>query len=150
LIYLNSHPLSILSQTSAGAVKALAEEVLALLEAESANPVQVLQNRTGIVMLPYTDSVKGIKFHVGEVLMAEAHVRVNLPSTSVPVEGYGACMGRDLQQALAIALLDAALRANIHADAINAFVSAQAALLQQADDALLHKVEATRVEMETF
>ena len=118
-----------------------------MLEAESANPVQVLQNRTGIVMLPYTDSVKGIQFHIGEVLMAEAHVRLNLIS---PVEGYGACMGRDLQQALAIALLDAALRANIHADAIHAFVSAHAAQLQRADDALLHKVEATRVEMETF
>jgi alpha-D-ribose 1-methylphosphonate 5-triphosphate synthase subunit PhnG len=150
LTHLNPHPLSILSQSPVGAVKALAEEVLALLEAESANPVQVLQNRTGIVMLPYTDSVKGTKFHIGEVLMAEAHVRLNRPSPSVPVEGYGACMGRDLQQALAIAIIDAALRANLHADAIHAFVSAQTALLQQADDTLMHKVEATRVEMETF
>ena len=145
---MNSHPLSILSQTPADAVKELAEDILSLLE--PLTTVHVLQNRTGIVMLPYTDSVKGIVFHVGEVLMAEAHVRLDLHASSTAVEGYGACMGRDLQQALAIALLDAALRGNVHAEAINIFVMTQAAILQRADEALMNQVEATRVEMETF
>ena len=65
-------------------------------------------------------------------------------------EGYGACLGRDLQQALAIALLDAALRADIETQKIQAFIAAQATQQHQADEDLLRQVETTRVEMETF
>ncbi|MBC8100230.1 MAG: phosphonate C-P lyase system protein PhnG, partial [Armatimonadetes bacterium] len=91
-------------------VKAFAEDVLAQLGA-----VQVLVNRTGLVMLPYTDSAQGTVFHLGEVLVSEAHIR--LPDGA---EGYAMCTGRDLVQALAVAILDAAYTAGIMRDAIAA------------------------------
>lgn len=94
-----SHYLSVLAQTPPAHLKEFTETILAQID-----DVQVLQNRTGLVMLPYTDSVQGTPFHLGEVLMSEAHVRVN------GQEGYGACTGRDLEQSLAIAILDAIMQ----------------------------------------
>ncbi|MCS6848313.1 MAG: phosphonate C-P lyase system protein PhnG [Anaerolineae bacterium] len=141
---LSAHLLSVLSRMPARDVVALADDVLASLR-----DVRVIQNRTGIVMLPYRDSAKGVTFHLGEVLMAEAHVRITLPAGR-QVEGYGACLGRDVRHALAIAVLDAALRGGVQVERIEAFVTAQAAALDAQDAALLAKVEATRVVMETF
>ncbi len=140
-----SHYLSILSQTPPDTLKAFTEEILMQLD-----DVQVLENRTGLVMLPYTDSVQGTAFHLGEVLMSEAYVRV------YECAGYGACLGRDLEQALAIAILDATLQAQeepttaaLH-DNVLAFVATQAQQQADRDTDLLRKVEATRVEMEVF
>jgi alpha-D-ribose 1-methylphosphonate 5-triphosphate synthase subunit PhnG len=133
--------LSVLSQAPADQVKALAESLLARFGA-----VEVIENRTGLVMLPYTDSVKGGTFYLGEVLIAEAHISLK----DHHVEGYAACLGRDTQQALAIALLEAALRANLCLAEINRFISAQATALAEADAQLLQQVEATRVNLETF
>lgn len=135
--------LGVLSHAPAEAVKALAEEILSAVE-----PVTVLTNRTGLVMLPYTDNAKGTIFHLGEVLVAEAHIRLGTDEGGV--EGYGMCLGRDLVQAMAIAVLDVAITANISIDRIMAFVSEQGALLAAADDQLLRSVESTRVEMQTF
>ncbi len=97
-------------------------------------------------MLPATDTVHGTIFHLGEVLMAEAHVRLDAHG----IEGYGACLGRDLQQALAIALFDGALRAGVQRNAILSFVESTRADLVAQASALALKVESTRVEMETF
>ncbi|NTU84967.1 MAG: phosphonate C-P lyase system protein PhnG [Chloroflexales bacterium] len=131
--------LSTLSRSPAAAVKDFAEELLPRLGA-----VEVLANRTGLVMVPMRDTAQGAAFYLGEVLLAEARVRVG------DAEGYGACLGRDLTQALAIALLDAALTAGIHQERIAAFVQAQAAELAAAEQALSSQIEATRVELETF
>ena len=136
--------LSILSQSPADAVEQLAESILPKL-----GDVSVVFNRTGIAMLPYCDSAKGVTFHLGEVLMADAHVECALPDGRV-AEGYGACLGRNTRHALAIALIDAAHRLDIHATEIHAFASAQEVQLQSADAELLDKVERTRIEMETF
>ena len=136
--------LSILTATPAAAVKALVEALLVRLA-----DVQVLTSRTGLAMLPFTDSVKGVTFYLGETLLAEAHVRVGAQ------EGYAACLGRDLEQAIALAILDAVLQSKAAAvqaeqPAILAFVAA-AAQQQAAEEAtLLQKVAATRVELETF
>jgi alpha-D-ribose 1-methylphosphonate 5-triphosphate synthase subunit PhnG len=135
-----SEYLSILTHAPADAVKTLADDIIPYL-----GPIAVLQNRTGLVMLPYTDSAKGVRFHLGEVLVAEGHIQL-----SNGVQGYAACVGRDLLQALAIAILDAALTADVQTAVITDFVAQQQALQQQADDTLLRQVEATRVEMETF
>ncbi len=132
--------LSILTHAPADAVKVFADDIIPHL-----GTITVLQNRSGLVMLPYTDSAKGARFHLGEVLVTEAHVQLANGS-----QGYAACAGRDLLQALAIAILDAALVADVQTAAITAFVAQQQALQQQADDVLLRQVEATRVEMETF
>jgi alpha-D-ribose 1-methylphosphonate 5-triphosphate synthase subunit PhnG len=133
--------LSVLSQAPAEKVKALADELLARFGA-----IDVLENRTGLTMLPYTDSVKGITFYLAEVLIAEARVRLNDHNT----EGYAACLGRDTQQALAIALLEAALRANVCRAEIEAFIAEQATELAAQDNQLLQQVETTRVNLETF
>jgi alpha-D-ribose 1-methylphosphonate 5-triphosphate synthase subunit PhnG len=136
--------LSVLAAAPAEQVKLFVDDLLAHLP-----PVQVLQNRTGLAMLPYADGVKGAAFHLGEVLLAEAHVQV------AEQEGYGACLGNDLVQALALAILDAVLQSHaasltaLHAPVID-FVTTLATEQTLADDALLRKVEATRVELETF
>ena len=138
--YTQSAYLSILTHAPADAVKVFVEDIIPHLGA-----IEVLINRTGLVMLPYTDTSTGTRFHLGEALVSEAHVRINHVT-----EGYAVCVGRDLQQSLAVALLDAALTANIMTDAIEVFVTEQAIAQQANDETLLKQVEATRIEMETF
>jgi alpha-D-ribose 1-methylphosphonate 5-triphosphate synthase subunit PhnG len=133
--------LSLLSQAPAVEVKDFAERLLPALQ-----PVEVLENRAGLVMLPMVDPVQGASFYLGEALVSEAHVRI----TGGQAEGYAACLGRDLQQALALALIDAANAANLQAEAIAAFTTKMGCVLQEADRLLSNEVEATRVEMETF
>lgn len=134
--------LSILTHAPADEVKALAEMILPELD-----DITVLKNRTGLVMLPYTDSSQGTVFHLGEVLVAEAHIRLNDEGAT---EGYGMVVGRDLTVAMAIAVIDAALGVDIQRETIFAFLNEQQALKEAADDELLRKVESTRVNMETF
>lgn len=136
--------LSILSQSPADQTERLAESILPKL-----GEVAVLQNRTGIAMLPYVDTAKGVTFHLGEVLMAEARIRATLNDGRL-AEGYGACLGRNTRFALALAVLDAAWRAGIERDALEAFVKDQSVAQQARDAELMRKVETTRVEMETF
>lgn len=131
--------LSVLSRAPADAVKRFADELIPAL-----GPIEVLRNRTGLVMLSMTDSAQGAQFYLGELLVAEAHVRL------AAAEGYAACQGRDLEQALAIALIDAAVAADIARAPIAAFVEGHAAALDAADRELLAQIERTRVEMETF
>lgn len=131
--------LSVLTRAPSDEVKQFAEALI-----PSLGPIDVLQNRTGLVMLPMTDPVEGGLFYLGEVLVAEAQVRL------MGAEGYAACMGRDLEQALAIALIDAAYTAGVAQESIAHFVAEQARRLDEADRDLLRLVEATRVEMETF
>ncbi len=139
-VFSQSDTLTILTHTPAAEVKTLAEAILPVL-----GDVRVLINRTGLVMLPYTDSAEGAIFHLGEVLVSEAHIEL-----ATGIQGYALCTGRDLVQALAIAVLDAALTANIQTEKITAFLQDQQQAQAAADDLLLRKVEATRVEMETF
>lgn len=134
-----SECLSVLCRAPIEEVKLFVDALIPRLE-----PIQVIENRTGLVMLPMIESVKGATFYLGEVLVAEARVRTSA------VEGYAACLGRDVEQALALALIDAANAAGIAQAEIAEFFAAQSAQLQQADDELLRQVEATRVEMETF
>lgn len=142
--------LSVLAAAPPPTVKELAETLLAALP-----QVEVIHNRTGLVMVPYVESVENQPFHLGEVLVSEARVRVHSQ------EGYAACLGRDLEQSLAIAIIDAVMQATgtEHSDpvftpalraAVLQVVQEQAAAQAQADDTLLRKVEATRIELETF
>jgi alpha-D-ribose 1-methylphosphonate 5-triphosphate synthase subunit PhnG len=132
--------LSILTHAPAAVVQGFADGLLPAL-----GQVEVIQNRTGLIMLPAVDSAEGTTFHLGEVLVAEAHVRIEAGA-----EGYAVCLGRDPVTALAIALLDAALQAGIETERITAFVAKQAEAARAADDDLLRGVAATRVQMETF
>lgn len=134
--------LSLLCQAKADQVKVLADQMLPTLA--RLGSLEVVHNRTGLVMLPYRDTVQGTRFHLGEVLVAEGRVRQN------KLTGYGACLGRDLEQALAVALLDLAFQQRVEAPRLQAFLNEQAAQQQDAQDLLLRKVESTRVLMETF
>lgn len=138
--YSQSQYLTILTHASADSVKNFVEDVIPEL-----GDIAVLINRTGLVMLPYTDTSTGTRFHLGEALVSEAHVRIGNG-----IEGYAVCVGRDLQHALAVALLDAALSANILSEKIKSFIAEQETAQHIADEQLLKQVEATRIEMETF
>lgn len=131
--------LSILTQISGDRLKPFVDQLL-----PDIGRVTVLSNRTGLVMLPYTDSVQGTPFHLGEVLVAEAHVSL------ADHEGYGAVLGRDLELALAVAILDAALQAGRQTATILNFIATESVRLRSDEELLLRQVEATRVEMETF
>lgn len=136
--------LSVLTATPAQDVKQLVEALLVRLAA-----VEVINSRTGLAMLPFADSAKGVTFYLGETLLAEARVRVG------EQEGYAACLGRDLEQAIALAILDAVMQSNEPAmraeqSALLTFISAAAQQQAAAEIALLGKIEATRVELETF
>ena len=130
-----------LNRVPAGEVKGFVEGLLPELEGHG---LKVLENRTGLVMLPATDTAQGARFHLGEVLVSEA--RVQLPG----VEGYTVCLGRDLEQALVIAILDAALQAHLHSGSIVEFLELQKQKQFLADARLVEQVEATRVQMQTF
>ncbi|NTF44232.1 phosphonate C-P lyase system protein PhnG [Rhizobium rhizogenes] len=139
--YPHAQALEILAAGRPAAIKAVAEQVL-----DTLGEVAVLVNRTGLAMLPLTDTVRGTAFHLGEVLVSEAHIRV--PERSV--EGYGAVIGRDLEHAMAMAIIDAAIAAGHCADIILELLDAERRHREAEDRLLLQKVEATRVQMETF
>lgn len=134
--------LDTLARSGAGDLKNLAEILLPEIGA-----IEVVSSRTGLVMLPFVDTVLNTAFHLGEVLVAEAHVRLG---DHGGIDGYGAVTGRDLEQAMAMAVVDGALAAGIQTPRIERFVTDQAARQVEEDTLRLRKVEATRVKMETF
>ena len=111
---------------------------------DALDDIEVVTNRTGLAMLPMTDTARGADFHVGEVLVSEAHIRAS------GQEGYGMIIGRDLEQAMAMAVVDLAGAAGIASDAIEGLVTSEAARQADEDRETLRRVEATRVAMETF
>jgi alpha-D-ribose 1-methylphosphonate 5-triphosphate synthase subunit PhnG len=135
------HPLTTLNRIPAEQIKEFVDDLLPTLEPYG---VRVLENRTGLVMLPAQDPAQGATYFLGEVLVSEARVQLG---SSV---GYSACLGRDLEQAVAVALLDAAQREQVAFPQIQAFLEQHAQIQLEEDATLLRKVEATRVQMETF
>jgi alpha-D-ribose 1-methylphosphonate 5-triphosphate synthase subunit PhnG len=133
--------LSIFNSSDAEVIKNFTDELLTKLESQD---LRVLENRTGLAMLPAVDSAQGTTFHLGEVLLSVARVRLGKS------EGYNACLGRDLEQALAIAILDAALAEGLEREEILEFVANQKSILETRDQTTLARVESTRVQMETF
>lgn len=131
--------LSVLARADAARLKALAEPLIALLP-----QIAVRENRTGLVMLPMRDTAQGTHFHLGEVLMSEARIAAG------GIEGYGMRRGRDLEAAMAMAVVDLAAALGAAPDAIARFLDAEAAAQAEADRETLRRIEATRVEMETF
>ncbi|MEM9241675.1 MAG: phosphonate C-P lyase system protein PhnG [Pseudomonadota bacterium] len=131
--------LGVLARADASKLKSFAETLIPDL-----GEIEVLQSQSGLVMLPMRDTAKGVAFHLGEVLMSEAHIRKG------DVQGYGMRRGHDLEASMAMALVDLAMSTDVRRADCKAFCDAQAEALQQADDDLLRRVEATRVNMETF
>lgn len=131
--------LTILARAEAARLKSFAEPLIADLGA-----IEVRENRTGLVMLPMRDTAQGTHFHLGEVLMSEARIAAS------GVEGYGMRRGRDLEAAMAMALVDLATALGVRRADCAAFVEAEAARQAEEDRDTLRRVEATRVDMETF
>lgn len=137
----HAHWLDTLACADDAALKAMAEELLPAL-----GEIEVIQSRTGLVMLPMRDTVASTDFHLGEVLVAEAHIRL----AGTAVEGYGMVTGRDLERAMAMAVIDAAAAAETDTPRIAQFIATETERNRQADVERLRAVEATRVDMETF
>lgn len=131
--------LSVLARADAMRLKAFAEPLIADL-----GDIEVRENRTGLVMLPMRDTAQGVHFHLGEVLMSEARI------SAAGIEGYGMRRGRDLEAAMAMALVDLCVAMGLRHDDCAAFVEAEAQSQAGEDEATLKRVEATRVDMETF
>lgn len=136
-----THPavLSALARAEATSLKAFAETLIVDLHG-----IEVIENRTGLVMLPMRDTAQGTHFHLGEVLMSEARISAN------GQEGYAMRRGRDLEAAMAMAVVDLAVALGHAQDACLAFLEAEAKAQSDADIETLRRVEATRVDMETF
>ena len=132
--------LNLLARARPEGLKALAESLLDRL-----GDITVITNRTGLVMVPMRDTVENVDFHLGEVLVSEAHIADATGRT-----GYGMITGRDLERAMAMAVIDLALAIQPTSDPITQFLATERAHLAQLDDARMRRVEATRVEMETF
>jgi phosphonate C-P lyase system protein PhnG len=89
-----------IARAAATELTPLADEVLADTE------VAVIRGpTTGMVMLQARESVEGIRFNVGEVLVTEALVAIG------PHQGYAMVQGMAHEQALAGAICDAAAEA---------------------------------------
>lgn len=131
--------LGVLARADADRLKAFAEGLIAEL-----GNIEVLQNQTGLVMLPMQDTAQGVNFHLGEVLVSEARI------SAAGQDGYGMRRGRDLEAAMAMALVDLAVALGVMHHSCAAFLNAEAAVQVKEDDDILRRVEATRVDMETF
>ncbi|WP_286196925.1 phosphonate C-P lyase system protein PhnG [Tropicibacter sp. R15_0] len=131
--------LDVLARAAPDKLKHFAETLIGDL-----GEIDVLKSRTGLVMLPMRDTAQGTVFHLGEVLVSEAHIRAG------DLQGYGMRRGHDLEAAMAMALVDLALQSDVQSEACAAFCD-QTAKDQAAEDReTLRRVEATRVNMETF
>ena len=104
----------------------------------------MLENRTGLVMLPMLDTAHGVNFHLDEVLVSGAR------NTAGGYDGYGMRRGRDLEAAMAMALIDLAVASGVSHEVCTAFLDQEAAAHAAADTDRLKRVEATRVDMEPF
>lgn len=131
--------LSTLARAEAGRIKGFAEKLI-----DPLGDITVIESRTGLVMLPMRDTAGGTAFHLGEVLVSEAHI------SRGEAIGYGMRRGRDLETAMAMALIDLAVASDVEADACVEFCAQEVAVQAEQDRQTLRRVEATRVDMETF
>jgi alpha-D-ribose 1-methylphosphonate 5-triphosphate synthase subunit PhnG len=132
--------LDILARARPERLKQFAETLL-----DAMVDVSVLANRTGLVMVPMRDTVENVDFHLGEVLVSEAHI-----ADAAGHVGYGMVTGRDLERAMAMAVIDLHMAACGEQAATTRFLMDEQAELATADALRMRQVEATRVEMETF
>lgn len=117
-----------------------------LVTDDSLGDVQIITPPTvGMVMARARDGAKGEVFNLGEVLVTEARVSV------AGHEGWGMVMGGSLDQALAVAIVDAALEAgHVNRAAVEEQLVAFAAQMQVEALSEWERVAPTRVEFDTF
>lgn len=136
----HAEALTVLARARRAPLKALAEVLL-----DHLGDITVIANRTGLVMVPMRDTVENVDFHLGEVLVSEAHI-----ADAEGRVGYGMITGRDLERAMAMAVIDLSLAEGKPSTDVAQFIEAERLHQTALDEALMRRVEATRVEMETF
>ena len=132
--------LDILARARPARLKQLAETLLADM-----GKIEVIANRTGLVMVPMRDTVQNVDFHLGEVLVSEAQI-----ADAEGHVGYGMVTGRDLERAMAMAVVDLFVSAAGEDQAVARFLGEERDFAHAEDDLRMRQVESTRVEMETF
>ena len=126
--------LDTLARSRPEGLKALAESVL-----ENLGDLRVIANRTGLVMVPMRDTVENVDFHLGEVLVSEAHIADEAGNV-----GYGMITGRDLERAMAMAVVDLSVDARGMDTATAQFLAGEKTHMAKADEMRMRQVEATR------
>jgi len=120
--------------------KALADEVRAAAVIE-----QISVPRVGLVLVTVRESARRSLFHLGEVLVSEAKVRV------AGVAGLGLIRSRDLEAAADLAAVDAAWNAGLACTAAwPVRLEAAEAALEAELDRTQASLAATRVQFETL
>ena len=112
----------------------------------SEHPVEaVLPPRVGLILITVRESARCRRFHLGEVLVSEARVRV------AGCSGRGLVQGRDLDAAVDLAVIDAALagQLSLTTEWEGLFLAAEAHLEARLDEEQAVLAQ-TRVEFETL
>ena len=97
---------SALASADAAKVAALADRIR-----DRASVVPLAPPREGLMLMQARDSVAGAAFHLGEIPMARVHLRLTAPEGGA--EGGAALMSDDLALVTRLAILDAALCADL-------------------------------------
>lgn len=100
------HWVCALAAADRGKLAALADRIR-----ERAEIAPLAPPREGLMLMQTRDSVAGAAFHLGEIPMARAHLRLTAPEGSA--EGGAALMSDDLALVTRLAILDAALTAEL-------------------------------------
>ncbi|MDZ4085455.1 MAG: phosphonate C-P lyase system protein PhnG [Tabrizicola sp.] len=95
-----------LAAADKGQVAALADRIRDRATVEPLAPP-----REGLMLMQLRDSVAGAAFHLGEIPMARVHLRLTAPEGTA--EGGAALMTDDLALVTRLAILDAALMADL-------------------------------------
>lgn len=95
-----------LAAANADKVAALADRIRDRAEVEPLAPP-----REGLMLMQARDSVAGAAFHLGEIPMARVHLRLTAPEGAA--DGGAALMSDDLALVTRLAILDAALTADL-------------------------------------
>jgi len=95
-----------LAAADRGKVAALADRIRDRARIEALAPP-----RDGLMLMPLRESVAGAAFHLGEIPMARVHLRLTAPEGAA--DGGAALMSDDLALVTQLAILDAALMADL-------------------------------------
>ncbi|WP_181904084.1 phosphonate C-P lyase system protein PhnG [Ciceribacter selenitireducens] len=131
-----------LSAADNGKVAALADRIRARAEVEPLVPP-----REGLMLMQLRDSVAGAAFHLGEIPMARVHLRLTVPEGAA--EGGAALMSDDLALVTRLAILDAALMADLpEAPEIEALLAAGMAARTEVQARRALALDRTRVDFQ--
>lgn len=127
-------------------VEALARLATFVLEKYPASQIKILSGpRQGLVMLRMRESVANSQFNAGEILVTE--VKLELDGQF----GFGTIIGDSARRAMAVALLDAAIRkGGPVASQLEGEIAQLGEQLQQSRQRMHDLVASSKVEFENF